>query len=237
MVLGATLSLTLHLGSSGRDTGVERATTAAAVSPPVGHVFVINIENKSFARTWGAHSAAPYLSTTLRAKGVLLSQYHGTAHHSLGNYVAQISGQGPDSAIQGDCPRYTAFRVTGPDAAPQQAVGSGCVFPRSVRTLPRQLTRAGLGWKGYLEDMSRPCQHPRPGARDPWFRATAKSQYATRHNPFVYFGSITSRPAYCKAHVVSLDRLPADLQSAATTPALSYITPDLCHDGHDPSCS
>ena len=34
MVLGATLSLTLHLGSSGRDTGVERATTAAAVSPP-----------------------------------------------------------------------------------------------------------------------------------------------------------------------------------------------------------
>jgi phosphatidylinositol-3-phosphatase len=236
-VLGVTLTVTLHLGSPSRTGGPDRATTAAAVSPPVGHVFVINLENKSFARTWGSQSAAPYLATRLRAKGVLLSQYHATAHHSLGNYLAQISGQGPDSAIQGDCPRYTAFRRTGPDVAPQQAVGNGCVFPRSVRTLPRQLTKAGLGWKGYLEDMSRPCQHPKPGALDPWFRATPKSQYATRHNPFVYFGSITSRPAYCRAHVVNLDRLTADLQDAATTPALSYITPDLCHDGHDRSCA
>jgi phosphatidylinositol-3-phosphatase len=236
-VLGLTLTLTLHPGAPDRTGGAERATTAASVTPPVGHVFVINLENKSFARTWGSRSAAPYLAKTLRAEGVLLSSYYATAHHSLGNYLAQISGQGPDPAIQGDCPRYTRFRATRSDAAPQQAVGNGCVFPRRVRTLPRQLTQAGLGWKGYLEDMSRPCQHPRSGAVDPWFRATAAGQYATRHNPFVYFASITSRPAYCRAHVVNLDRLTTDLQDTATTPALSYITPDLCHDGHDASCA
>jgi hypothetical protein len=239
VVVGVGLTVSLHPGSgtpqpSGRD---DRAVTAASVGAQVGHVFVINIENKSFRRTWGSRSAAPYLAKTLRAKGVLLTKYHGTAHHSLGNYLAQISGQGPDSAIQGDCPRYTRFRSTGYPVAPQQVVGDGCVYPRSVRTLPRQLTHAGLGWKGYLQDMSRPCQHPSPGHRDPWFRATAKSQYATRHDPFVYFRSITSRPAYCKAHVVRLARLSTDLQAPATTPALSYITPDLCHDGHDRTCS
>jgi phosphatidylinositol-3-phosphatase len=236
-VLGVTLTLTLHPGSARPGDGADLATRAAAVTPSSRHVFVINLENKSFARTWGSGSAAPYLATTLRAKGVLLRQYYATAHHSLGNYLAQISGQGPDSAIQGDCPRYTAFRSTRPAVTPQQAVGNGCVFPRSVRTLPRQLTKAGLGWKGYLEDMSRPCQHPKLGALDPWFKATAASQYATRHNPFVYFASITSRPAYCKAHVVNLARLTTDLQYASTTPALSYITPDLCHDGHDASCA
>jgi hypothetical protein len=236
-VLGVTLTLTLHPGPAGRTGSADRATPAAAVTPPIGHVFVINIENKSFARTWGSGSAAPYLAGRLRAKGVLLGRYYATAHHSLGNYLAQVSGQGPDSAIQGDCPRYTAFRPTRSDVAPQQAVGNGCVFPRSVRTLPRQLSKAGLDWKGYLEDMARPCQHPQPGATDPWFRATAASQYATRHNPFVYFASITSRPAYCRAHVVNLDRLSTDLQATSTTPALSYLTPDLCHDGHDRSCA
>ena len=236
-VLGVSLTLSLHPGPAGPGSKAVRAAVSASVTPPIGHVFVINIENKSYARTWGSGSPAPYLATRLRARGVLLSRYYATAHHSLGNYLAQVSGQGPDRATQGDCPRYTAFRSTRSDVAPQQAVGNGCVFPRSVRTLPRQLTAHGLGWKGYLEDMSRPCQHPQPGATDPWFRATAASQYATRHNPFVYFASITSRPAYCRAHVVGLDRLGADLQATATTPALSYITPDLCHDGHDASCA
>jgi hypothetical protein len=235
--VGVTLTFTLHLGSPTRTAPPDRAATAAAVAPPVGHVFVINIENKSFARTWGSGSAAPYLAQRLRAKGVLLTRYYGTAHHSLGNYLAQVSGQGPDSATQGDCPTYTAFRSTRPDVAPQQAVGNGCVFPTSVRSLPRQLTKAGLGWKGYMEDMSRPCQHPAPGARDPWFKATATEQYASRHNPFVYFASITSRPAYCRAHVVPLAGLAQDLRYAARTPALSYITPDLCHDGHDATCA
>jgi hypothetical protein len=30
--------------------------------------------------------------------------------------------------------------------------------------------------------------------------------------------------------------LPGDLQSQATTPNLTYITPNLCHDGHDSPC-
>ncbi|MEA2303350.1 MAG: phosphatidylinositol-3-phosphatase, partial [Solirubrobacteraceae bacterium] len=61
-------------------------------------------------------------------------------------------------------------------------------------------------------------------------------QYATRHNPFVYFHSIIDRPA-CAARDVPLSRLGGDLAQAATTPNLSFITPDLCHDGHDATCA
>lgn len=208
----------------------------AAYVPPIRHVFVVNIENKGYDETWGAGSAAPYLATTLRRKGVLLNRYYGTAHNSQPNYVAQISGQGPNPDMQADCQTYSTFvRVSTVD--PDQAVGSGCVFPADVPTLPRQLTDKGLRWRGYMDDMVRPCQHPAPDTPDPTQRATAEHNYAARHNPFVYFHSIIDHPAYCKAHVVGLGRLARDLERASTTPNLVYITPDLCHDGHDAPCA
>jgi hypothetical protein len=122
-------------------------------------------------------------------------------------------------------------------------VGTGCVYPSSVRTLADQLTASGRSWKGYLEDMgadpsreSATCGHPALNTQDQTQSATVGDQYASRHDPFVYFHSILDRPAYCSAHVVALDRLTDDLSTVAGTPALSYITPNLCHDGHDSPC-
>jgi phosphatidylinositol-3-phosphatase len=220
-------------------TTPDRATTASsslATLPDVRHVFVVNIENKGFHTTWGRHSRAPYLAHTLRAEGVLLTHYYGTAHHSLGNYLAQISGQGPDLATQHDCPVFTRFKESRP-VDHGQVVGNGCVYPKKVDTLPQQLTAAGLSWRGYMQDMSAPCQHPRLGTHDRWQKATRHSQYATRHDPFVYFRSIISRPSYCKAHVKPLAALTSDLRKTSTTRTLSYLTPDLCHDAHDAHCA
>jgi phosphatidylinositol-3-phosphatase len=222
---------------SSSDGRAVRAAAPRAATPAVGHVFVINIENKGFRATWGAHSAAPYLAKTLRSRGVLLRQFHATAHHSLPDYIAQISGQGPSPATQADCGRYTAFRTTARAVRPQQAVGDGCVYPRQVRTVAGQLSAAGLGWRGYMEDMSRPCQHPRLGATDPWRAAQRDEQYATRHNPFVYFHSVIDHRASCSKRVVNLDRLPHDLRKGKRTPNYSFITPDLCADGHDATCA
>ena len=42
---------------------------------------------------FGDRPEAPYLANTLAAKGALLTQYHGTGHFSLGNYITMISGQ------------------------------------------------------------------------------------------------------------------------------------------------
>ncbi len=211
--------------------------TSSTYLPPVGHVFVINIENKGFVRTWGADSRAPYLATTLRAKGVLLSQYYGTAHNSQGNYIAQVSGQGVNPDMQTDCKTYADFVRTG-TRSPGQAVGTkGCVFPSGVPTLMGQLDRHDLTWRGYLESMGTACKHPRLGTTDPWQRASSTNEYATKHNPFVYFRSVIDRPAYCARHVRPLRDLTSDLQTVETTPSFAYITPDLCHDGHDRPCA
>ncbi|MBU3063504.1 alkaline phosphatase family protein [Nocardia sp. NEAU-G5] len=213
-------------------TGASRP--AAAAVPSGGHVFIIQLENKGFDETWGASSAAPYLSRTLRAQGVLLSQYYGIGHNSLDNYIAQISGQGPNTQTQADCQIYTDFAATG-TVPPQQAVGQGCVYPTSVHTLAGQLSAAGKTWKGYMEDMGTPCRHPAIGTQDTTQKATTTSQYAARHNPFVYFHEIIDSPD-CQSRDVDLTALKTDLAQPSTTPNLSFITPNLCDDGHDSPC-
>jgi hypothetical protein len=205
--------------------------------PPIRHVFVINIENKGYDETYGSGSQAPYLARTLRRKGVLLNSYYGVAHESLPNYVAQISGQAPNARTQTDCQSYDRFAVTGSPQRPEQEVGSGCVYPRRVRTLVRELSHRGITWRGYMQQMQVPCQHPAVGAPDPTQHATRGHNYAVRHNPFVYFRSITSHHAYCRHHVRPLRDLAHDLRRVSTTRRLTYISPDLCRDGHDDPCA
>ena len=236
VALPAARAATSAPAAPGAPAASRAARTTSAYVPPARHVFVINIENKGYEQTWGGASQAPYLARTLRRKGVLLNQYYGTAHNSQGNYVAQVSGQGPNPDMQSDCQVFSPFVRTG-TAAPGQATGAGCVLPAGVDSLPHQLSRRGLSWKGYMDDMDRPCQHPAIGARDGNQQATPGHEYATRHDPFVYFRSIIDHPRYCAAHVVRLGALTSDLGRVRTTPRLSYITPDLCHDGHDAPCA
>ena len=225
-------------GTSAQPDRAERvssSTSSATASPRVGHVFVINLENKGFTRTWGAGSKAPYLAKTLRAKGVLLTKYYGTAHNSQGNYVAQVSGQGPTPEMQSDCKVYAAH-TTVKVGAYDQRVGRGCVFDAATPTLMKQLDAKKLSWRGYMQDIDYPCQHPKLGATDRTVHARVGHEYANRHNPFVYFRSVTSRPSYCRSHVVKLAQLTTDLRSVSTTRSLTYITPDLCSDAHDSPC-
>lgn len=210
------------------------APASAAPTAKVGHIFVINLENKGYATTWGPGSKAPYLSRTLRAHGRLLTQYHGIGHASLDNYIAQISGQAPNLATQFDCPLYSNFLQIG-TFGHQQAIGQGCVYPSGVKTVADQLTAKGLSWKGYMQDMATPCLHPALNTLDGTQKAKVGAEYASRHDPFVYFHSIIDSPS-CGTHVVGLGALRTDLGSAHTTPSLSYISPDLCEDGHDAPC-
>ena len=231
----ASLALLLTVAAAVPTTGAQPRTGVAAYVPPIKHVFVINLENKGYDTTWGPGSAAPYLATTLRSQGVLLDTYYGTAHNSQPNYVAQISGQGPNPQMQGDCQVYSRFVATTTTASPGQAVGQGCVFPTSVPNLTGQLEGKGLTWKGYMEDMATPCRHPALNAVDPTQKATVGDQYAVRHDPFMYFAAITGSPS-CASNVVDLSHLSSDLAKTSTTPNLSYITPNLCDDGHDAPC-
>ncbi len=207
---------------------------ASAAPPPIKHVFVIVLENKDYDATFGPGSKAPYLAKTLVSQGQLLPRYYGIGHESLDNYIAMVSGQGPNPQTQADCQVYTEF-TPGTIGADGQALGQGCVYPPAVKTIADQLEAKGLTWKGYMEDMKTPCRHPAIGAPDDTQTASASNQYAARHNPFVYFHSIIDRPV-CAQRDVPIEQLTTDLASAGTTPNFSFITPDLCHDGHDEPC-
>jgi hypothetical protein len=218
--------------------------SGAAAAAPVKHVFVIVLENESVGTTFGPGSAAPYLAGTLVSAGAYLPHYYGIGHASLDNYIAMISGQAPNPSTQGDCPTFSDFVATGPTGGDGQAVGAGCVYPSAVQTLPDQLEAAGLTWRGYMESMgadpareSATCGHPAVGSADNTEVATATDQYATRHDPFVYFHSIIDNTARCAGGVVPLTRLAGDLSTYASTPNLTFVTPNLCNDGHDGTCA
>jgi hypothetical protein len=216
------------------------STSTAAALPPVRHVWIVVLENKGYDETFGPTSKAPYLAQTLTSQGQLLTHYYGTGHASLDNYITMVSGQPPNPVTQSDCQTYQDFVGTvGSDGV---AIGQGCVFPTAVKTIADQLEAKGLTWKGYAEDEAasatepKTCRHPPLNQQDHSQTATAADQYAARHNPFVYFHSIIDRPI-CATHVVDLSALPGDLSSKATTPSYSFITPDLCSDGHDTPCA
>jgi hypothetical protein len=216
-------------------------TCAGAAVPAVKHVFVVVLENKDYDLSFGPHAKSEQLGKVLPAHGVLLTQYYGIAHNSLPNYIAMVSGQGPNPVTQSDCQIFQEF-LPGTIGADGQAMGFGCVYPSNVKTVADQLEAAGLTWGGYMEDMGNSttedetCRHPALNMPDSTQHATATDQYAARHNPFVYFHSIIDRPS-CHDNDVPLDRLQADLQAYETTPNLTFITPDLCSDGHDEPCA
>ncbi len=237
-------------GGSSSSTSATGATnlSVAATTQSIRHVFVITLENENYATTFGASSKAPYLSQTLTKQGAQLTQYYGTGHVSLDNYIAMISGQPATNQTASDCQVYQDFAQTGTtaDGLPE---GSGCVFPAAVKTLPDQLAAAGYTWKGYMGDMgndptreSVTCGHPTLNTQDKTQIAEAPStavplgdQYATRHNPFMYFHSIIDG-AGCAQNVVNLNALQQDLKAVSTTANLTFITPSLCDDGHDSPC-
>jgi len=227
-------------------------------TPPIRHVFVIVIENEGYASTFGEPAADPYLAKTLPSQGALLESYYATGHQSNDNYISLVSGQPPNVESQADCPVFSDF--TGALTLSEGVEsGVGCVYPASVPNIGTQMSAAGLKWKAYQEDMgndpnreSAACGHPAPGGVDETQKAKAGDGYASRHDPFVYFHSVIDEPSYCAAHVVAMGSpsgtmppaslrgetgLAKDLTSAARTPRLSFITPNLCNDGHDYPCT
>ncbi len=217
------------------------ASGAAAAAAKPQHVFLIVLENEGYRLTFGPNSPAVYLNELAR-KGALLENYYGIGHNSLDNYIALISGQAPNPITQGDCFYFVDFGPPPVAMEDGQAVGTGCVYPSNVPTIADQLD-GKKSWKAYMEDMgnipsreSATCGHPNVGQKDNTQQAKKGDQYASRHDPFVYFHKIIDDPSGCAAHVVNLSALVTDLQDIKTTPNYAFITPNLCHDGHDEPC-
>jgi hypothetical protein len=193
--------------------------------PPIEHVFLIVLGDHGFEEGFGPTSPAPYLAQTLRAKGELLSNYYAVTKGDLANEIALLSGQGPTQATATNCPSYADI-APGPVASEEQVTGEGCVYPAATQTLPGQLAAAKKSWKVYTEDAE--------GAAPPEPVASC-GPYATASNPIAYFHSLLDSPE-CGERDVGLAQLEADLGSEKTTPALSYLVPNACHDGAEAPC-
>lgn len=96
---------------------------------------------------------------------------------------------------------------------------TGCTVDAPV--LADQFTSAGIPWAAYAEGMPSPC----------FTGASAPADYAKRHNPFVYVRHLVANATEC-GQVRPLSSFAADLASASP-PDFVWVTPDLCHDGHD----
>ncbi|HTA32410.1 MAG TPA: alkaline phosphatase family protein [Solirubrobacteraceae bacterium] len=234
------------------------ARTPAYKQPKVRHVFVIVLENESYASTFGDPSADPYLAQTLPAQGALLESYYATGHESNDNYISLVSGQPPNLENQADCQIFSEF-LGAELLADGVEEGQGCVFPSTVANIGTQLSAAGMSWKAYEQDMGNDpnreaaaCGHPALESRDETQSAVEGDGYATRHDPFVYFQSVIADETYCDGHVVAMGSpsgampaaalrgetgLATDLARAGKTPSFSFITPNLCNDGHDYPCA
>lgn len=212
--------------------------------PEVKHVFVIMLREGSFEapkrasprrakRSFPARAKASAAPTELTQQGELLTNYFAVTKGALANQIALLSGQGPTPETAANCPTYGDL-APGTESTEGQAEGTGCVYPATTKTLPGQLTEAGLKWKAYVQGIEdggaagqpTACRHPAPGTPDPNLSAIPGDAYETWRNPFVYFHSIVDGPECAEADV-GLPQLSADLKlKSEEFPALAYVVPD-----------
>ena len=145
----------------------------------IKHVWLIILENKSYDATFTGLNQNSYLWKTLPAQGALLTNYYGTGHSSMDNYISLVSGQAPEEDTQEDCSvsnkligpnsdilnsgslftdrnygqMYSPANASQPSGANAPLGTNGCSYPTDVPTLFNQLNAAGETWKGYAQDL------------------------------------------------------------------------------------
>jgi phosphatidylinositol-3-phosphatase len=143
---------------------------------------------------------------------VIVMENHSYGRALTGKYTASLAATYPTATD------YHA--VSSPSLPNYLALTSGSTWGISddgyhrlpVGGLGAQLTGAGIEWRAYMEGMNKGCFN-------------SGYPYALKHNPFAYYGST------CPQQVVPFTQFAADMQGSV--PQFVWITPGLCHDGHD----
>jgi phosphatidylinositol-3-phosphatase len=207
----------------------------------IKHVFVVSLVSSGYQAAFGSGTASqmPYLSGTLRPKGLLLTNYSVLSEAILPNGLAAISGQPPNKATEAECPEFTSFPSSSSlNKKTGVMSGDGCVYPVEAFTLGDQLEVGGFTWRAYMEGMADPttgepanCVYP--GADEE--EKVEAGGYSAQLNPFTHFHSLLDLGA-CGTNDVPTTELKKDLKSEAKTPGFSYISPDLCAAGVAGQC-
>jgi hypothetical protein len=98
--VGSTLQVAT--GASSNDIQCVITSTGTPVGG-VKHVWLIILENKSYDESFTGLNQNSYLWQTLPQQGAMLTNYYGTGHFSMDNYISLVSGQSPSYGVQDDC--------------------------------------------------------------------------------------------------------------------------------------
>lgn len=195
-----------------KDSGPKTEPEASSPSHAVQTVFVIMMENHSWAGLKG-NTSAPYINGTLLPMSAHAEQYATTVHPSELNYIWLEAG---DTLTIID------------DADPTEPKNQQ---PATNDHLSAQLTKAGIPWKAYAEDIDgTSC----PLTSSPLL---GPGDYAAKHTPQIFFADVTDNfsftSANCIAHVRPYSELAADLTTPGKLARYNFISPNLCHDMHN----
>ncbi|HEY0399881.1 MAG TPA: alkaline phosphatase family protein, partial [Acidimicrobiia bacterium] len=205
---------------------------------PVKHVFVVSLASPGYDAAFGATPAMPYLASTLRPQGDLLTNFRLLDAAALPNSIATISGQPPNDQTKADCPTYTEFPASAAVSKKGVVSGSGCVYPVSTLTVADQVYGMQFKWRAYMEGMTdatgQPgtCIHPEPEAAE----VPVPGGYSAKLNPFVYFHSLLDL-GDCATNDVPITGLDKDLGKPETTANYTFISPDPCNAGFAGQCA
>ncbi|MFI6044254.1 alkaline phosphatase family protein [Nocardia sp. NPDC051321] len=162
----------------------------ATTVPRFDHIVLVMFENTGYDAIIGSTNA-PYFNK-LADNGALFTDAHALTHPSQPNYIALFSGD-----TQG---------VTS-DSCPHNFKG--------VDNLGHQLSKAGLRFIGYSEDM------PKAGYTG---CSGSGGSYRRKHNGWVNFDNVAATSN------VPYSAFPSDY---AQLPTVSFVSPNMCNDIHD----
>ena len=207
-----------------------------------GHVsldnYIAQVSGQAPTQTTSSDCVPSLTSLT----GIYQEVTPGTLDPNQGKYPGQVDGQGcvyPASvqtignqldraypfSSSSDWREYAEDMGNSPARDGGQADplgGTDCAHPTQVNGNAADDTNAAQG----------------PNATGSQVKSPVTDQYADRHNPFIYFHSVTDNTQLCDTHVVPLaSHLARDLAHQSTTPRFSFVTPNLCNDGHDATCA
>lgn len=147
--------------------------------------------------------------------------FSALVNNSKAPYINQLMGQGSYAA------NYMAVSKN-----PYIALTSGSLthIPNScnpqiakcqtlVANITDEIEASGRTWDMYAESMPKSCD----------FKDTKK--YTVRHNPFLFYPSISGNVKQCKNQIVSYGDLQSDMDSKSL-PNYVFISPNLCNDMH-----
>ena len=170
-------------------------------APPIQHVVVVMLENRSYSQVMG-NASAPYQTSLASQCGVGTAMF-GATHTSAANYLAMSAGEYP--------------------AASPPGCGSIGACGDSSSNLYSQLDAANLSWNAFMESMPSACASSSGGAykigHNPVLFYSGISAAECRAEDLPVSDLTVQSGAFWN-----------DLQNQ-TLPAFSLISPNLNNDG------